>query len=95
MQSIVQSFDGKRCFMCGTTSRIERHHIFGGAYRKKSEREGLVVYLCHECHNEPPNGVHHNRSNMDWLRAIGQKSWMGHYGKTADDFIKEYGRNYI
>ena len=39
----------KRCFLCGrndTGDPLERHHIFGGANRKKSEKYGLVVYLC-------------------------------------------------
>ena len=44
----------KRCFLCGrndTGDPLERHHIFGGANRKKSEKYGLVVYLCgNRCH---------------------------------------------
>lgn len=31
--------------LCGSTKWIERHHIFGGALRKKSEKYGLVVDL--------------------------------------------------
>ena len=57
----------KRCFRCGTTIWLERHHIFGGAMRKKSEHFGLWVYLCHRHHNEPPNGVHYNRDK--WIRC--------------------------
>lgn len=69
--------------------------VFGGANRKKSERDGLTVYLCKYHHNLAPEGVHHNRKNMDALRAKGQQVWQDHYGKTIDDFIKEYGRNYL
>lgn len=44
----------KECFLCkrnGSGDRLERHHIFGGANRWKSEKLGLVVWLCGErCH---------------------------------------------
>ena len=85
-KSILQ--DEKECFICHTTQNLERHHIFGGAYRSKSERDGLTVYLCHRHHNEPPCGVHHDRERMDWLRAIGQRRYMEHYSKTKEDFIR-------
>lgn len=46
------------CDLCGKYGYLELHHIFGGANRSLSEKYGLVVNLCHECHNEPPEGVH-------------------------------------
>jgi hypothetical protein len=52
-----------------------------------------VVYLCHHCHNEPPNGVHFNRKTMDWLRAKGQQAFMEKY--PNEDFVKIFGRNYL
>lgn len=83
----------KSCFMCGTNRWLEMHHVFGGANRKKSERYGLVVCLCHYCHNEPPDGVHHNKEKMDWLRAEGQKRFEETY--KGLDFLKEFGKNYL
>ena len=32
--------DEKKCFKCGTTYGIHKHHIFGGPNRKKSETHG-------------------------------------------------------
>lgn len=93
MKSILQS--DKECFICKTTQWLELHHVFGGANRKRSEKDGLTVYLCHYHHNEPPQGVHHNRKNMDRLRAYAEKKWLEHYGKTVEEFIKVYGRNYL
>lgn len=93
MKSIVQT--ERECFICKTTRNLELHHIFGGAYRSKSDRDGLTVYLCHCHHNESPIGVHHNRQRMDWLRAIGQRAWMQHNNATIEDFIREFGRNYL
>lgn len=85
----------RECWFCGSSEWLERHHIFGGAYRKKSDREGLWVYLCHYCHNTPPNGVHFNRENMDRLRATGERAWLDYHGKEIPDFIRAYGRNYL
>lgn len=83
------------CYLCKRWTQTENHHIFGGAYRKKADKDGLTVYLCHWCHNEPPKGVHFNYDNNIHLKQIGQKAWMDYYGKTIEDFIKEYGRNYL
>ena len=83
------------CDLCGKYGNLERHHVFGGANRKLSEQCGLVVNLCHECHNEPPDGVHFNAKKMCALRRWAQKQAMEHYGWTVDDFIKIFGRNYL
>ncbi|MCM1296036.1 MAG: hypothetical protein NC311_10885 [Muribaculaceae bacterium] len=84
-----------RCFSCGSTRQLERHHVFGGALRSKSERYGLTVSLCHFCHNEAPYGVHHNAAAMQALKAIAQRRAMAHYGWSTDDFIREFGKNYL
>ena len=55
----------------------------------------MVVHLCHFCHNEPPMGVHFNKTKDTHLKRMGQRMWMAHYDKTIDDFIKAYGRNYL
>ena len=84
-----------KCYICGKRQKMELHHIFGAANRSKSDKDGLIVYLCHDCHNEPPNGVHHNRGMDLQLKQIGQKAWMEHYGKTEEEFIKAYGKSYL
>ena len=91
MHSIISN--EKKCFMCGSTKWLECHHIFGGANRKKSDKYGLVVYLCKWCHNEPPDGVHHNRDNMDWLRQIGQRRFNDVYPEL--NFRELFGKNYL
>lgn len=83
------------CEICGSTQNIERHHVFNGAYRKKSERYNAVADLCHSCHNEPPNGVHHNAQNMKALKAKYQKRIMQEYQLTTEQFIHIFGKNYI
>lgn len=92
----------KPCFLCSRYAYTERHHIFGGANRKHSEEDGLVVDLCHSCHNAPPNGVHFNKANMTMLRVMGQQRYemaRMEEGMTAEEaheaFMKRYGRNYL
>lgn len=83
------------CDLCGKYGYLERHHIFGGANRSLSEKYGLVVNLCHECHNEPPEGVHFNSKKMLALRKWAQKQAMEHYDWDEAEFIRIFGRSYL
>lgn len=83
------------CVMCGSVKNIERHHIFGGGLRKKSEKYGLVIDLCHRCHNQPPNGVHFNKEAMLKVHQYGQRLAMQRYGWTVEDFRREFYKNYL
>ena len=91
MKSILQK--EKRCYLCGSYNWIEDHHIYGGANRKTSEANGFKVYLCHWCHNEPPRGVHFDRSNADKLRAECQAKFEETH--TRDEFMRLIGKNYL
>jgi hypothetical protein len=91
MNSIVQS--EKECFFTYRMDWLEKHHIFGGANRKNSEKYGLWVWLNHYWHNEPPEGVHYNRARMDELRRIGQQAFQERF--PDKDFRKIFGQNYL
>ena len=93
MESIIQSKNEKKCFICGSENWLESHHIFGGANRCLSEKYGLKVWLCHYCHNEPPQGVHHNRKNAENLYKLGQTAFNLYY--PDKDFVSIFGRNFI
>lgn len=82
------------CYLCGRVDRkLDRHEVFGGAYRAKSKRLGLWCLLCHDtCHL---NGVHAHGEIAYELRRQAQKKAMKHYGWTAERFIQEFGRNYL
>lgn len=84
--------DSKHCYLCGSCRLIEIHHIFGGANRKKSTQYGLIVPLCHFCHNEPPNGVHFNKERRETLQDIAQREFEKKYPNL--DFMKIFHRNY-
>ena len=87
------------CWLCGrngAADRLDRHHIFPGAYRDKSERYGLVVYLCHDrCHENGIYAVHHNAQTMRDLKRYGQQKAMEEQGWSTEDFIREFGKNYL
>ena len=94
MFSILQRDDSK-CFICGQIRWLEWHHVFGAALKKLSEKYGLMVRLCHFCHNEPPNGVHQNREIRRKLQAFAQAKAMKTHDLTKEEFIKLFGKNYL
>lgn len=89
----------RKCFLCGRLETdylgLERHHIFGGANRQLSEKYGLVVMLCHNCHNEPPRGAHYNKETADYLHRYGQEKAMREQNWTTDEFRAVFGKNYL
>ena len=71
-------------------------HIFGGPYRKKSEKYGLVVYLCHhDCHIFGRRAAHQNADTMLRIKQYGQEKSMRENGWSTQDFIREFGKNYL
>ena len=96
--SIIQA-DITRCFICGqngANDRLEIHHVFNGAYRKKSEEYGLKVALCgNKCHRNGEKAPHRNAVVDKKLKALAQKKAMKYYGWTTSDFIGLFGKNYI
>lgn len=93
-------YTGKACFLCGrngTDEPLERHHIFNGTgLRKKSDRYGLTVRLCaYSCHNGGPDSVHVNQDVDRKLKQYGQKKAMEENGWSVEDFIREFGKNYL
>lgn len=87
--------DMDHCIFTGS-DRVERHHIFGGANRKKSERYGFVVPLRPDLH---PNGVHfdpRNRLGVNdlELKMMAQDYFEKHIG-DRERFRSEFGRSWL
>lgn len=95
--SIMQC-DLSRCYICGrSVQKLDRHEIYHGdvkgRLREKSKRYGLWVMLCHwDCHL---NGAHARKDFSDLLKREGQQRAMDYYGMTTDEFIAEFGKNYL
>lgn len=98
MKSILQD-DPTRCYICGgcaSSDPLDKHHVFGGAMRSKSEKYGLTVYLHHnKCHIFGENSVHQNARINGALKAQTQQKAMQYYGWTIEDFIREFYKNYL
>ena len=86
---------GSCCFLCGRTDRkLDRHEVFGSAYRQKSKEDGLWVLLCHEDCHEGPRGPHQDPKVRRYLSAYAQGMAMEHYGWTTEEWIRRYGKDW-
>lgn len=87
------------CYLCGANGaldKLDRHEIFGGPYREKSKRLGLWVLLCHnDCHIFGPLAAHNNASTALQLKQEAQRRAMEAYRWSTEDFIREFGKNYL
>ena len=96
-ESIIPDHGPTKCWNCDCNGRgkMDRHEIFGGPYRNKSKRLGLWVHLCHQdCHLDEIHGNHRGFSAR-LLREDGQRCAMEKYGWTVEQFIEQFGKNYI
>ena len=85
----------KTCAECEIqmTYGIEKHHAFGAANRKISEKYKMVEDFCPSCHRGN-NGIHFNKEMMLRYKQKHQRIFEETIG-TRDDFIRIFGRNYL
>ena len=76
---------------------LERHEIFEGRTenRDKSIEDGLVIFTTPEVHRTSKDSIHLNPKKWIWLKEEAEKRWIEYYGKSVEDFIERYGRNYL
>lgn len=92
MKSIFTD-DMDHCMFTGCAP-VERHHVFGGSNRKKSEKYHFTAPLRPDLH---PNGVFagpHAKEVDIYLKQSAQKYYEEHIGTRAD-FIQEFGKSYL
>lgn len=81
--------DLEHCYICRLQGkkvlRDDLHEVYGGANRKRSILNGLVVPLCRKHHQ--------NEEILSELKIAMQK--MYEVNHTRDDFIKLIGKSYI
>lgn len=96
------------CFICGREAEAEHHLIFGTAGRELSEKDGLKVPVCNNCHNMGKilMRIHGNPMAEKMSKIIGQLAWERKhilYVTETDEldevsrekFRKRYGRSYL
>ena len=71
------------------------HEIFHGPNRRRSIRDGMVIFLPPELHNMSPRGIHFDPEFENSVKRLAQRVWMEYYDGTVEDFIRAYGRSYI
>ena len=91
--SILSSQKG-RCYLCGRYAQTEEHHIFGGPNRTLSEKYGLKVELCLECHQFGKHAVHKDQAVMEELHRQGQEAFEIQTG-SREQFRKIFGRSWL
>lgn len=83
----------RKCYVCGTTYNLHRHHIYFSSNRKPSEKHGFWCYLCGFHHNLSNEGVHFNRELDLKLKEECQRRF--EENGTREEFVKIIGRNYL
>lgn len=98
MESILQK-DKTKCFICKQNpcgDPLDKHHVFFGPLRSKSEKYGLTVYIHHyKCHIFGANAVHMNAEINRRLQSLAQRKAMEHYGWDVDSFRSQFYKNYL
>ena len=91
MKSILQE-EMSKCFICEQNpcgDPLDKHHIYGGALRDKSEKYGLFVYLHHNrCHIFGNDSAHKNKDMRRRLEQMAKERAMEVYGWTSEEFNK-------
>lgn len=90
-RGVEQTAMNRNCEICGRFTNCDLHHIFNGAFRKKSEDYRATIYVCRECHEL----IHRNAGVRINLKAKYQQIIMERTGMNEEQFIKEFGKNYI
>ena len=87
-KSILQ--DEKKCFISGSTTALDRHHVPGGCRRKAAEKWGCWVWLRHDLHME----LHSKSNGMDkMLKRACQERFEELYGH--EKFMEVFGKSWL
>lgn len=81
--------DMTHCYICGAPACKTPHHIFNAANKKKSEKYGLMLPICFDCHYK----IHNVPGKMTETKQFGQRVFEQHYPEL--DFLQIFHKNYI
>lgn len=95
MDSIITDYTDI-CFFCGRQAEAQHHLIFGTAGRQLSEKDGLKVPICNNCHTmgDKLHRIHDNPMAEKLSKMLGQAIFEGNIG-TREEFRKRYGKSYL
>jgi hypothetical protein len=88
----------KYCTLCGTPTTEIHHLCYGGANRRLSDEDNLVIPICRECHND----IHNIPTAGKLSKIVGQLAYElnenAHKGdilNAREKFRKRYGKSYL
>ena len=77
-------------------AQFDKHHIYGAANRKVSEKHGFFVWIKHDLHNgNNPNAVHNNPNTGYDLMLKVKCQEVYEQTHSRAEFMKLIGRNYL
>ena len=83
----------KQCYLCGRKTYLEKHHVMAGiANRKWSEKYGLWIWACADCHRGT-EGAQYNKETNLMLKKQAQIAFEEIYGH--DMWMQTFMKNYI
>lgn len=82
----------KKCYYTESYNNLTEHHIFNGAYRKKSDIDGFVIWVTFEEHDKLHSTAEGVKKRLE-LKRIAQKIYERDH--TREEFIKRYGKSYL
>lgn len=95
----------KYCACCGKPGTVKHHLVFGKSERPLADKDGLVIYLCNDCHNmaeKAINRIHENPMAEKLSKMLGQMAFereKAYEGLTREEarqaFMKRYRRSYL
>ena len=95
--------DYEFCIICGSPYDLDIHHLIEGTGKRDlSDKDGLTVYLCRDCHTGAKDSVHANWRTNRWSKICGQLAYERNLcaeGMTIEeareDFRRRYGKSYL
>lgn len=78
-----------RCYLCGRTGNLQKHHCLHGSRRKAADRFDLCVWLCPDCHMK----LHDKGIGDRKLQKTAQKYFEDQFGHNR--YMDVFGKNYL
>lgn len=90
-KSIMQT--EKECYYSHRTDHLDQHHVMNGnAYRQKSDKYGLWVWLHHDIHMY----LHQTEAGQELAKELKRKAQRAFEAKYGHDlWMNEFHKNYL
>lgn len=89
-RSILQK--ERECYFSHRTDNLDVHHVMNGAFRGKSDRYGLWVYLHHDVHMY----LHQTSSGQQMAKELKKKAQEAFEEKYGHEkWMQEFHKNYL